>query len=46
MKRIGNLFNLMPGDMSRISSFGQKNNIPVLIDAGLTKKIFDQYYED
>lgn len=37
--------NLMPGDIARISSWGQLNNHPVLIDAGLTKPIFDEFYK-
>lgn len=46
MKKLGNKFRLMPGDLARISSWGTKNNKnPVLIDSGLTKKIFDEYYD-
>jgi hypothetical protein len=45
MLRIGKKFNLMPGDLSRISSWGTKDNKPILIDAGLTKKIFEKFYE-
>lgn len=45
MKKIGEKFHLLPGDMARISSFGEKNNHPVLIDAGLTKEIFEKYYD-
>jgi len=46
LKRIGEKFKLLPGDMSRISSWGHRNNQPVLIDSGLTRSVFDQYYED
>lgn len=46
LKRLGEMHNLMPGDLSRISSWGMKNGNPVLIDAGLTKKIFEYFYED
>jgi hypothetical protein len=46
MCRIGKKFKLLPGDIARISSWGTKNNIPILIDAGLTKDIFDEFYED
>jgi hypothetical protein len=46
MKDIGEKFKLLPGDMARISSWGTKNGRPVLIDAGLTRDIFDKYYED
>ena len=45
MKRIGNQFKLMPGDLARISSWGTKDDRPVLIDAGLTKDIFSKFYE-
>jgi uncharacterized protein YpmB len=44
MKKIGKKYNLMPGDIARISSWGAKDNNPVLIDAGLTKEVFDDYY--
>lgn len=43
--RIGDKFNLMPGDLVKISSWGSKDNHPVLIDAGLTKEVFTEYYE-
>lgn len=46
MKRIGEKFNLLPGDLARISSWGAKNGAPVLIDAGLTKEVFEKFYED
>lgn len=46
LKDIGEKFKLLPGDMARISSWGEKDGRPVLIDAGLTKDIFDEYYED
>jgi hypothetical protein len=45
MKEIGNKFHLMPGDIARISSWGVKNKHPVLIDAGLTKEVFEDFYE-
>lgn len=44
LERLGDKFDLMPGDLARISSWGMKDNHPVLIDAGLTKEIFDEYY--
>ena len=37
--------DLMPGDLARISSFGKKDNHPVLIDVGLTKNVFEEFYE-
>jgi hypothetical protein len=45
MKRIGERFKLMPGDLARISSWGTKDGRPVLIDAGLTKDVFSEFYE-
>lgn len=45
MLRIGKKFKLMPGDLIRISSWGTKNNCPILIDAGLTKDVYDSFYE-
>jgi len=42
---IGKKFNLMPGDMARISSWGTKDGRPILIDSGLTKEVFEEYYE-
>jgi len=46
MKDIGEKFKLLPGDMARISSWGTKDGKPILIDAGLTRDIFDKFYED
>lgn len=46
MERIGKQFKLMPGDLSRISSWGTKDGNPVLIDAGLTKDVYEEFYED
>lgn len=43
--RIGKKYKLMPGDLSRISSWGKKDNNPVLIDTGLTKDVYDKYYD-
>lgn len=45
MKKIGDKFKLMGGDLARISSWGTKDGRPVLIDAGLTKEVFSDYYE-
>lgn len=45
MKKIGERFKLMPGDLARISSWGTKDGRPILIDAGLTKDVFAEYYE-
>lgn len=46
MHRIGKKFKLMPGDLARISSWGHKDDCPVLIDAGLTKGVYEIFYED
>lgn len=46
MDRIGEKFKLMPGDLARISSWGTKDGRPVLIDAGLTKDVYADFYED
>jgi hypothetical protein len=46
MKRVGESFKLMPGDLARISSWGTKDGRPVLIDAGLTAQVFADFYEN
>ncbi len=46
MCRIGKKFKLMSGDIVRISSWGVKDDNPVLIDAGLTKDVYEDFYED
>lgn len=43
--RIGKEFKLLPGDIVRISSWGEKDNHPVLIDAGLTRQVYDKFYD-
>lgn len=45
LKDVASKFKLMPGDIARISSWGTKDDHPVLIDAGLTKDIFEEFYE-
>lgn len=45
VKDVGERFKLMPGDIARISSWGTKDDHPVLIDAGLTKDVYEEYYE-
>lgn len=45
LERLGKRFKLMPGDLSRISSWGVKDNNPVLLDAGLTKDVYSKYYD-
>lgn len=46
MKRLCDKFHLLPGDIVRISSWGTKDKKPVLIDAGLTEEIFEEFYDD
>lgn len=46
LKDIGERFKLLPGDIARISSWGTKDGRPVLIDAGLTRDIYDEFYEE
>ena len=38
-------YKLLSGDIVRISSWGKKNNTPVLIDTGLTSKVYNKYYK-
>lgn len=38
-------FKLAYGDISRISSWGHKNNKPILIDTGLTNSVYQRYYK-
>ena len=46
MKRIGEDFSLLPGDLGRISSWGKKDEHPVLIDAGLNLSVYNSFYEE
>lgn len=41
----GKEYDLMPGDLSRISSWGQVDGHPTLLDSGLTREIYDEFYE-
>ncbi len=46
MKRLGEKYKLMPGDMVRISSWGKtKDDQLVLMDAGLNRHLYDSLYE-
>lgn len=45
LKDLGKEFELMPGDLARISSWGKKDGKPILIDVGLTKEVFAEFYE-
>src|SRR5580698_4736904 len=42
---IGKKLDLMPGDLARVSSYGIKDNHPVLADVGLNKKVYEAFYE-
>lgn len=46
LRDVGEKFKLMPGDLARISSWGTKDGRPIIIDAGLTKDVFADFYED
>lgn len=45
IKKIIKENSLATGDIIRISSWGQKDNYPILLDTGLTSKIYKDYYE-
>ena len=45
MSKLCNKHKLLYGDIERISSWGCKDNRPILIDSGLTRKVYDDYYE-
>lgn len=38
-------FDMSAGDLVRMSSYGEVNGHPVLLDAGLTQGIFDEFYK-
>jgi hypothetical protein len=44
--RAGSEYNLIPGDLSRISSFKKIKDRVVLVDSGLSREIYDEFYED
>jgi hypothetical protein len=44
--RIAKANDLLGGDISRISSFGERDGKVVLVDLGLNKEIFERFYED
>lgn len=44
MARLCKNFDLLPGDLDRISSWGRKNNQVILIDSGLTGKVYNDHY--
>lgn len=45
MIRLNKEFDILMGDVERISSWGVKDNCPVLLDTGLTSSIFNLYYD-
>ena len=45
LKEIAKKNHLLGGDIARISSFKTNGEYPILVDLGLTKKIFDKFYE-
>jgi hypothetical protein len=45
IKSVAEEFDLLPGDIARISSWGTRQGKPILIDAGLTKKVYEDFYE-
>jgi hypothetical protein len=46
LERLGKEFDLLPGDLERMSSWGIKDNHPVIIDAGLSKNVYSDHYDD
>jgi len=46
MLSLGKKFKLMPGDMARISSWLTDGKRVILADCGLTREVYDIYYDD
>lgn len=44
MLRLNKEYKLLPGDLTRISSWGKCDGVPVLLDAGLTREVYDDFY--
>jgi len=44
--KAGKELDLLPGDLAKISSYGRKDNYPVLLDLGLNRTIYNEHYED
>ena len=42
---IAKKYSLMGGDFARVQNFGKKDDHPVIIDAGLSKQVFDKFYD-
>ena len=51
ISKLGKKLELMPGDLAKISSWGinnsgnSSNSFPILIDSGLTKDIYNAFYD-
>ena len=45
LEKVGKKNKLLGGDLAKISSYGSNGEHPVLIDTGLTKEIFEKFYE-
>lgn len=43
--RLNKDFNLLIGDIARISSWGCLDDKPILIDSGLTREVYEKFYE-
>ena len=44
--RLSKKFRVLPGDLARISSWAKKDGHPMVLDMGLTREIYDTYYDD
>jgi hypothetical protein len=44
--RLSKTFRVLPGDLARISSWAVKDGHPMVLDMGLTREIYDTYYDD
>jgi len=42
---LANKYKLMPGDLIRISSWKKNNDMPILVDLGLSKNVFENFYD-
>lgn len=41
----GKKYKLMPGDLARISSYGEIDKVPVVLDAGFNREVYESFYE-
>jgi len=44
--KFANKLNLVPGDLGKISSYGNKNGRLVMIDFGLSREIYEKFYKN